>query len=59
MPRPSAATQISSAIDKFDKTFEKSFGEGTLSSGGKVAPYKVISTGSLELDLAMGIGGYP
>ncbi len=41
---------------------ERSFGKGAvmrLGSGGVVAPVAVVSTGSLGLDLALGVGGLP
>src|SRR5665811_1930956 len=46
-------------FNKFAEKFEKSFGAGTLNiaSEGAHNPYKVISTGSLTLDYATGVGG--
>lgn len=40
---------------------EKAYGKGTIMKlgDGKVEPVEVIPTGSLTLDLALGIGGYP
>lgn len=46
-------------LAKFQETFAKSFGADTLQIGGKIKPYEVISTGSLLLDFATGIGGLP
>lgn len=45
------------ALAKFQADFDKAFGSGRLVRP-KVAPYEVISTGSLALDLATGVGGY-
>jgi recombination protein RecA len=45
-------------IDSFTKDFEKSFGSQVLKVGGKIVPYETISTGSITLDLATGVGGY-
>jgi recombination protein RecA len=44
-------------IDKIDKTY----GKGTIMKMGDnaVVPTEAISTGSISLDLALGIGGYP
>ena len=40
---------------------EKTYGKGTIMRLGDsvIEPAEVISTGSLTLDLALGIGGYP
>jgi recombination protein RecA len=53
---PKSALDI--ALEKFESSFAKSFGEGVLQRGAKLSPYNVISTGSLALDHAMGCGGY-
>jgi recombination protein RecA len=50
---PSAA-----ALAQFEKTFAKSFGDAVLRRVDDTVRYDVIPTGSLELDLAMGAGGY-
>lgn len=54
---PAKAKSLSAAMTQIDK----SFGKGTLMRlGDRVfAPIKAISTGSLGLDLALGIGGVP
>ncbi len=48
---------LQSTLDKLDKTF----GKGTVMrlSDTKVLDVPVISTGSLGLDLALGVGGFP
>ena len=46
-------------LERFKETFAKSFGADTLQVGGGVQNYEVISTGSLLLDYATGIGGLP
>jgi recombination protein RecA len=50
--------KMKEAVNTFRADFEKSFGEKTLRIGKAVRPYQVISTGSLTLDLATGVGGY-
>ena len=45
-------------LDKFVEKFEKSFGTGTLKQTSASNPYEVLSTGSLSLDYALGVGGY-
>lgn len=44
-------------LAKFQESFEKSFGDDTLKRG-KPQSYSVIPTGSINLDLALGVGGY-
>ena len=46
------------ALSKFEEDFAKSFGDGTLKGGNQFVPYEVISTGSVLLDVATGVGGY-
>jgi recombination protein RecA len=53
---PKSASEL--AIEKFEATFAKSFGEGVMRRASAVLPYDVISTGSIALDYAMGSGGY-
>ena len=48
-----------SAIKKFEEAFGKEMGLGVLTRKSKIEPYKVIPTGSLALDAAIGIGGLP
>lgn len=45
-------------IADWEGKFAKTFGDGTLLTADLVAPYEVISTGSLTLDYALGVGGY-
>lgn len=45
------------ALDKFKKSFEKSFGEGQLVTYAPNFRYDVIPTGSIALDYALGCGG--
>jgi len=51
-PRPDAK-----ALKTFTERFEKAFGAGTLVNTPDVNPYEVISSGSLALDYATGVGG--
>lgn len=46
------------ALKRFEEDFGKSFGPKVLRRGTNAPRYEVISTGSLELDYAMGSGGY-
>ena len=51
-----------SAIIKVIKVIEKQFGEGAimaLGQGGQVAGVETVSSGSLMLDRALGVGGLP
>ncbi|QKF65406.1 recombinase RecA [Campylobacter corcagiensis] len=49
------------ALDLALKQIDKSFGKGTLQRLGdkKIEPIEAISTGSVGLDIALGIGGVP
>jgi recombination protein RecA len=50
------------AIDMAVGQIEKQFGKGAimrLGAKGAVAPHEVISTGSISIDYALGIGGFP
>jgi recombination protein RecA len=53
---------VSKALEKraqtFMEDFEKSMGAGTLRRGTKKKKYETISTGSIVLDVATGVGGY-
>lgn len=51
-------TKRDAAFEKWQQGFEKSFGEGRLVVANDFAPYEVVTTGSLLLDDAMGVGGY-
>lgn len=53
---PRKPTTMAASIAKFDEQWESTFGEPLVQED---KPYEVISTGSLELDLATGIGGLP
>ena len=52
-----ASKSMEKGYEQFKDRFEKSFGEGTL-PGAELSPYNVISTGSLSLDRALGVGGW-
>ena len=50
------------ALEDAITKIERSFGKGSimkLGDGSSVVPIEAISTGSLELDIALGIGGVP
>lgn len=57
MAKPPGQT-MARAVDLFQADFEKSFGVGKLQTGRAVKPYQVIPTGSVALDVAVGVGGY-
>ena len=52
---PSRSGPSARALTKFETDFKKRFGENTITTRRK---YRVVSTGSLALDYAMGCGGY-
>ncbi len=57
-PDPEKAKALQAALAQI----EKQFGKGTimrLAEGEKVEDIQVVSTGSLGLDLALGVGGLP
>ena len=56
------STETKSSIDKIISLIQKQFGEGaimTLGTDGKVADIQVISTGSVGINIALGVGGLP
>ncbi|MEW6695594.1 Protein RecA [Tepidimonas thermarum] len=58
LPDPEKAKALQAALAQI----EKQFGKGTimrLAEGEKVEDIQVVSTGSLGLDLALGVGGLP
>ncbi len=57
-----SATEKSKALESALKQIERAFGKGSvmkLGAADQVAEIEAISTGSLGLDLALGIGGLP
>jgi recombination protein RecA len=52
------AAARNAAMVKFEERFAKNFGEGTLVGDEAEQPYLVIPTGSIDLDLAFGVGGW-
>ena len=56
--KAAASKASASALTKFEEKFAKSFGVGTLTRSAVINPYEVISTGSLALDYALGVGGF-
>jgi recombination protein RecA len=60
-PNPSESEK-SRAVDMAMSQIERQFGKGAimrLGSGGVIPDIKVISSGSLGLDMALGVGGVP
>lgn len=53
-----ASSKLEKQAQAFLEEFEKSFGAGTLRRGAKKRKYQTISTGSIVLDVATGVGGY-
>ena len=49
---------MAKAVDRFQADWDKSFGAGTLQTGRATKPYSIIPTGSVALDVAVGVGGY-
>src|SRR5690554_5524427 len=49
------------ALDQALKSIERQFGKGSIMKLGDQAEHKIatVSSGSLALDIALGIGGYP
>jgi recombination protein RecA len=56
-----AVTEKSRAIEQAIQQIEKQFGKGSIMKLGDTAGEKIdsISTGSLAVDLALGVGGFP
>ena len=50
-------TPSKQAVTKFEEAFAKKFGEGTMTTPDVNETYSVVSTGSLALDDAVGVGG--
>ncbi len=58
---PTSSANKGSAIKEAIRVIKKQFGAGSIMrlDGEQVAPVEVIPTGSLALDLALGVGGLP
>lgn len=59
MPAKPRARTLATSVDEFEKMFAKDFATTTLRKGGDIKPYAVIPTGSVLLDVALKIGGWP
>ena len=62
MPTPNRGSGRAQAIDMVTSTIEKQFGKGAimrLGEGQALTEVGVIPSGSLALDIALGIGGFP
>lgn len=57
MPSSKKAPTIATSLDAFEKNFAKSYGENSLRRASALDGYEVISTGSVALDFATGVGG--
>ena len=55
---PTKSNSMAKAVDRFAADWDKSFGPGTLQMGRAIKPYSIIPTGSVALDVAVGVGGY-
>lgn len=49
---------IAASMRAFEDRFAKTFGADTLKRSAEIVPYEVISTGSLNLDYRLTVGGY-
>lgn len=62
-PDSAMQTKASSALDKVIKKMESAFGKGSImkldANPEPLKPEDVVSTGSVSLDVALGIGGLP
>lgn len=47
------------SLDAFKQKMAKTYGDGVFTFSPTVVEYDVIPTGSLELDLKLGVGGFP
>lgn len=58
--KPKAATpaKMGRAAATFQERWDKLFGQDTLFSADQLVAYEVVSTGSLALDYALGVGGW-
>ena len=58
---PKTADEKAKALDNAISQIEKTYGKGTVMKLGQAQTYEVdaIPTGSMTLDLALGIGGVP
>jgi recombination protein RecA len=57
-----ASDEKKKALEATIKSVEKQFGKGAIirmGDGGPIEKVQVISTGSISLDIALGVGGYP
>lgn len=59
MPAKSRTRTLANSVDEFEKAFAKDFASSTLRKGGEIKPYAVIPTGSIALDVALKVGGWP
>lgn len=50
---------MKNALSKFNERMTKEFGPGSVLTSSDLRAYDVIPTGSLALDYALGVGGYP
>jgi recombination protein RecA len=57
VPLAPKATANDRALAEFEARMEKSYGAGRLTTASSIIPYKVIPTGSLTFDDALGVGG--
>lgn len=55
---PPTGKTLSRAVELFEADFAKSFGPDKLQTGRAIKPYSIIPSGSVALDVAMGVGGY-
>lgn len=56
--KAAAKTAAQRSLDRFQAQMDKSYGEGTFVLGAEPTPYAVISTGSIDLDRKLVVGGW-
>src|SRR5690242_20332923 len=62
IPTPAVSAEKSKALEAALAQIDKQFGKGAImryGDGQRLAPTEAIPTGSIALDLALGIGGVP
>ncbi|MCK5407014.1 MAG: DNA recombination/repair protein RecA, partial [Candidatus Krumholzibacteria bacterium] len=62
MSKKSIGEEKTKSLDLTVAQIEKRFGQGSimrLGDGGAIVPVEVIPTGSIALDIALGVGGVP
>lgn len=56
--KPPTKTAAEKALERLQAQFDKNYGAGVMQIGAEPVPYKVISTGSIDLDRKLVVGGW-